>query len=773
MLLSGIDLRLMHRQEVFFQSGMRMWLPLLEHLRFYWVFEPGLFAFVFSSLFVSCMATLLRIQDGFTPESANASLLTVLWLDLGLLIIFAVMMFLRLLRSWAARFSEAAGRRLLIRIVTVFAAVALIPSLMLAGVSMLVLNVQVQSWFSEPVARAVEESRAIADAYLEEYRSNTRIDAVEVADAIIHLQQREDYSDTLIAQFLDEQALARGFSEIILFDASGATKARGGSALYTGSAGPFISSFDLERANEGQVVVLDMPEENSIGVLSRIADAEDTYIFMARAVEQVIQERIEQTKAGVALYDSLSKDRETLTQNSLMLFALMGFVLLAAAMALGFLFAGSISGPISRLIMAAQRVGEGSFDVSVPIPIDTHDKGDELMTLSRVFNTMTGQLGEQRAALIDANAMLDERRRFTEAVLAGVSAGVIGLDAKGQIDLPNKRASALLGCDLEQKVGVPLSQFADEFGTMLEQARTSSDGFVHHQMVLTNRRLERLTFNATVVTEYDEGRVTGYIVTFDDITQLVAAQRSAAWSDAARRVAHEIKNPLTPIQISAQRLQRRFTKQIEEGHEVFEQCTSTIIRQVDDIRQLVDEFSALARSSTPSREAIDMLEQIGQVIFLEQQNYEHIDYVLHCQDETAMAELDGRMFRQAVLNLLRNSAEAIEERLEQEAKQGGLDEKMPGSHAKGQIFVLVERQKEQYELRFMDNGTGFKSEIFEKVTQAYVTSKDKGTGLGLAIVRKIFEDHGGSIVTGAAQWDGVMQGACIRVYLPLEAGRTL
>jgi two-component system nitrogen regulation sensor histidine kinase NtrY len=407
--------------------------------------------------------------------------------------------------------------------------------------------------------------------------------------------------------------------------------------------------------------------------------------------------------------------------------------------------ANQIARPIGRLIHAAERVRGGDLAVRVP---ETAAQ-DEVAGLSRAFNRMTGQLAAQRTELMGAYGQIDERRRFTETVLAGVSAGVIGLDARGRIELPNRAASELLGADLWAGVGQELAAVAPEFAGLLRAARETPErpGVAEVQIGPPSHRR---TLLVRIGAELQGGRTDGFVVTFDDITELQSAQRKAAWSDVARRIAHEIKNPLTPIQLSAERLKRRFLKEITSDPDTFAQCADTIVRHVGDIGRMVDEFSSFARMPHPLMRLEDVGRIAREALILQRTARPEIDWRTSIPEQGPIAPCDRRLIGQALTNLLVNAADAVSMRPD----------------VRGEIELAVTVSADTVHVVVIDNGIGLPEDNREKLTEPYVTHKPKGTGLGLAIVKKIMEDHGGALALDDRPG---AQGAAATLTLPLAA----
>jgi two-component system nitrogen regulation sensor histidine kinase NtrY len=440
---------------------------------------------------------------------------------------------------------------------------------------------------------------------------------------------------------------------------------------------------------------------------------------------------------------------------------------LCAAALIGLVMANQIARPIGRLITAAERVRSGDLLVRVPEAAT----GDEVAGLSRAFNRMTGQLAAQRTELMDAYSQIDERRRFTEAVLSGVSAGVIGLDEQGRVELPNRAASELLGLDMMATIGTPIADVVPEFAPLLAEAQVAPDRPRTGEIQIGPANARR-TLLVRIGADHrnirrDQGgqgvRGFGFVATFDDITELQAAQRKAAWADVARRIAHEIKNPLTPIQLSAERLKKRFTKEITSDPETFAQCADTIVRHVGDIGRMVDEFSAFARMPQPVIKSADVGRIAREAMVLQRNARPEITWVTDIPERGPVADCDRRLVGQALTNLLQNAADAVSMR-----------SRDAGSGLAGRIEVAVDLHgdpgAEEVRIRVADDGIGLPNADRGRLMEPYVTHKPKGTGLGLAIVKKIMEDHGGTVVledrTPRDDWSG--PGAVATLCLPVR-----
>jgi len=430
-------------------------------------------------------------------------------------------------------------------------------------------------------------------------------------------------------------------------------------------------------------------------------------------------------------------------------------LLLLAAGWVGINVASGLSEPLGTLISATEKVRAG--DLAVRVPED--GAPDEIGTLSRAFNRMTNDLASNRQELLQANRQLDERRRFTETVLTGVSAGVIGLDAQGNIDLPNRSASELLGIDLERATGQPLATVVPAIGGLIPAALNARRSRAYEQQIAYQRGNENCSLLVRIAVERDGAAVIGYVVTFDDVTALMSAQRKAAWADVARRIAHEIKNPLTPIQLSAERIKRKYLREIASDPETFVICTDTIVKHVGDIGRMVDEFSSFARMPAPTIRVENLNELCRQQVFLQRSAHTKIDFVTELPPTPLFLRCDGRQIAQTVTNLLQNAADAIQGRDGTDLPPGRIELQL--SHADDRTTIAI-----------LDNGRGLPKEGRERLTEPYFTTRQKGTGLGLAIVKKIMEDHGGELVMEDRPGGGAVVSLVLLGPLADPAGET-
>ena len=676
--------------------------------------------------------------------------------DLVIVLSLGAVITLGIVRIWAARRGGIAGARLHVRLVGLFTLVAVVPAVIIAVLAALFFSFQVQVWFNDGVRKAVENSVVVAEAYLSEHRHVIAADALAMANDLSR-SWPEIFSDPAsAARAVQTQAAIRALSEAIVFDSSGRIVARAGLSASLEFDRPPV--WAIESAVPGKVVILQNDDDNSrVRALVALETVPRAWLYVGRYVDQNVLQYVDRTKSAESDYKKLEAELFSKQRIVIAIFVLATLLLLMAAVGVGLGIANRLTTPIGRLALAAERVRAGDLSVRV----DERDAEDELGLLTRAFNRMTRQLEEQRREVVEANRQIEDRRRFTEAVLAGVSAGVIGLDASGRINLPNRSAAALLDSRIENMVGIPIDRLVPGMAALLERARARPQRVVEEQLSVEGGSGARtLLVRITAEMGY-ESRVNGFVVTFDDVTELLSAQRKAAWADVARRIAHEIKNPLTPIQLSAERLKRKYLPQIQDDRKTFEQCTDTIVRQVGDIGRMVDEFSTFARMPDPVLVSADLRKVCRDAYALQHHARGDIRFVLELPDRPVTVECDVRMVGQAVTNLLQNAVDAIEGRdhTDEPAPQGFIRLALAAEDTSPATAVIT----------IDDNGRGLPQTDRTTLTEPYVTTRAKGTGLGLAIVKKIMEDHGGELRLEDRHDDtGAVAGARITLVFPVS-----
>jgi two-component system nitrogen regulation sensor histidine kinase NtrY len=697
----------------------------------------------------SGIATYLALTGAPPFGPHPTAVLSLLNLDLVLLLALGAVVAKRLVEVWAGRRRGLAGSRLQTRLVGLFGLIAVLPTIIVAVFSYLFFSFGVESWFSDKVRTAISESLVVAEAYLHEHQQAIRADALAMANDLNRDAWKLQLNPPHLSQFVSAQAALRGLTEAMVFDRAGHVLARSNLSFTLGFEP--VPDDAIHVADEGDVAIMTNDSDDRVRALVRLNQFGDVYLYVGRYIEPRVLNHMEETQRAAAQYEKLEGQRSGLQVTFALIFMMVAMLFLVSAVLVGIHFATQLARPISRLVTAAEQVRGGNLAARVP----ESETDDELASLSRAFNRMTYQIESQQNELIEANRQLDERRRFTETVLTGVSAGVIGLDRNGRIHLPNRSASWLLGVDLEQAIGQDLAEVAPEMAPLLDAAERRPDRLAQSQVQLAGDNSTR-TLLVRIAAEGSDGDLSGFVVTFDDVTELMSAQRKAAWADIARRIAHEIKNPLTPIQLSAERLRRKYSKEIRQDPETFKILTDTIIRHVGDIGRMVDEFSDFARMPAPVLRPANLVEIVRDVVFLQRTAHPEFRFETAFPAEPAIVSCDARLVGQAVINIVKNAAEAIEARIAERGPDPPGCIRIEVTAAAGQVAVVVE-----------DNGKGLPQQDRERLTEPYVTTRAKGTGLGLAIVKKIMEDHQGELVLE----DGEPDGARVKLVFVAGEGR--
>jgi two-component system nitrogen regulation sensor histidine kinase NtrY len=648
-----------------------------------------------------------------------------------------------------ARRRGRAAARLHVRIVALFSVIAAVPAVAVAVVASVTLDRGLDRLFSQQTRSLIENSLIVADAYVREHVQFVRADSIAIAIELARAKPLFDQSREQFHQFLVVQASIRGLPGVMLLDKDlnviDQVDARTSEAFVKPS--PEV----LAAVNDTEPQVAMFLEDNYVAAIIKLRGYNDIYLYIARLLDPRVLAQLRATQASVAQYADLSARRVGIQIAFGLMYTVIALIVLLSAVWIGLNFANYLVAPIRRLISAAQVVSTGNLYVQVP----TRRSEGDLAQLGETFNKMTQELRTQRDDIVRARDLIDSRRRFTEAVLAGASAGVIGVDADSCISILNRSAERLIGRTEAEVLGQPLAEVVPELAGMLEAARAGVQRLIQGQVTINRNGRER-NLSVRVTSEQSGAAEGGYVVTLDDITELVAAQRTSAWADVARRIAHEIKNPLTPIQLSAERLRRKYGGVITEDGGVFKQCTDTIVRQVDDIKRMVDEFSRFARMPKPVMTAEDVADTVRQVVFLQRVANADIDLDLEIAEEPMPAKFDRRLISQALTNIIKNATEAIAA-------------VPPGELGRGRIRIWAGREGNDIVIDVIDNGIGLPKENRSRLLEPYVTTREKGTGLGLAIVGRILEEHGGRIELGdAADKIPGQRGAWMRLRFAAE-----
>ena len=710
---------------------------------------------------LSGLATYL-ILTGLTPIVPRDSVVVVVLVINALLVAAMIAVIGRQAAGlWGAWRARVAGARLHIRIVLLFSVIAAIPALLLALAATTTFSRSLEGWFSTRMREIVANAEEVAQSYLDEHGQVIRLEAVNMARDL-DAAAGEGGGDAGDIEKLKAQVLAQGglreLPYVYVIDATGKPLVTAIASKTLGFVAP--SEGLIAKAATGHVPLTTGDAGDRIAAVARLERHPGRFLLIARGIAPNVVALLRRSQQNAADYRRLRRARGGLVFAHGLMYLMISLTALFAAIWTGMWFAGRFVAPIRRLIFAAEKVSQGDLKVVLPV---RRGEGD-LRRLSLTFNTMTSEIKRQRDALVTANTEIEERRRFIEAVLSGVSAGVVGLDGQGTITLVNRSAERFLGRAEADLVGRSFRTVLPELAVMIDGAAGALRARAPDQLKIAINGEERTL--AVRVTHEAEDAGDGLVVTFDDITDLVVAQRTSAWGEVARRMAHEIKNPLLPIQLSAERIRRKYGRVITEDQETFVKLTQTIERQVGHIKGMVDEFAAFARMPKPQIETADIRESVQEPTILFRESHQKITYVLDMPSTPVVASADRRLISQALTNLVKNATEAVET-FEQAMAHGGEGAPAPDPSWRGRVETRLAVEGRQIVIEVIDNGTGLAKQNRARLLEPYVTTKAKGTGLGLAIVQKIVEQHAGTLtLEDAPVTSERAHGALVRIVLP-------
>ena len=664
-------------------------------------------------------------------EIRSQSFRAILLADVLYVIIIASLVIKRIAIVVAARRAKSAGSRLHLRLTGVFAILALIPTILVAIFAMITINFGLEEWFSSRVSNVVKTSHAAALAYETEHEEGLRSDVITFASALdARYSQVSSVNPAILRLWLSEiqPQIQRGFREAYIINSSGKLILRGERSYEFNFEAPPENFLNMIY-QDGIVIIKDWAN-NEFRAIKSLDSYKDKYLYVSRIVDGSILNLLDETQRTVKQYQQHESNRSMLLLDFAIIYVAFSVLLILAAVWVGLWFAERIAKPVGQLAAAAQRVGSGDLESRVSVK----HNDDEISMLGRVFNQMTKQLKGQRNALLDANRTSEEGRRQFNSVLSGVTSGVIGLNVSEEIDFINPAALNMLELNSKSYNGEKLTIVVPEFKDLFSKLKGAQGGVARKEIqVSRDGKLENLLVRMAIRAN-NKGIVEGYVVTFDDVTDLVNAQRMAAWGDVARRIAHEIKNPLTPIQLSAERLKQKFMPIAAENKDILTQYTDVIVRQTGDLRRIVDEFSQFARMPEPHRKKTNLVKIIEDVVHLQKSRENSYAEIVFEKPEPIFLMIDSTMITQALTNLVKNAGEAIETYINVKKSV----------NYKPFIAIDVNDSKIETVIKITDNGIGLpkdRSRLFEP----YVTTREKGTGLGLSIVKKIIEEHGGEL----------------------------
>ena len=710
------------------------------------IFKQKIFLF---SLFISCVigffTYLILSKIPFVMDHQFASLFILLFscLALSLLIFFIAKHFVIILREIKLK---KAGQELHNKLVFIFLTVTLTPTLIIAGFSVLIFDTALNGWFNPRISTAVSQSVKVANQYLLEHQSAMRGDILELANLLNANANKLSSNKSKFNKILNKHTRKHNLSEAVLIDSIGNVLAFSEFVFeYTYAE---IPQEHYKTTNFNKIIITKEENSNKMRAFMKLSQYVDAYLLITRFVDQRVLNAIESTSIAVDDYQSIELKQFDFKISFVVIFLLLTLLLLLSSLLIGLNLANKLVDPIVYLIKAAEEVGGGNLDYKITEEVLSNININELKRLGQAFNEMILDLKTNRIDLIQANHQLDKRRRFSESVLSGVYSGVIGLDENLKLNLPNLTAIKLLNISIDKDFGCSISKIVPEFSNLIDKLSKTNLDIVEDKVYII-REDKFLNLIARIVVQKIDNKIFGYVLTFDDVTNLIAAQKMAAWSDIARRIAHEIKNPLTPIRLAAERLKRHLEKPLKLDKEIFEQSLNMITRQVDDIHHLVDEFSSFARMPSPKLNQENIFLIVKQYIEPLISSFQNISIEIDkktYKDIYIMA--DEKQIRQAIGNLIKNSFENI---TINKIKNGKISVDFNFDNNFATIFIT-------------DNGTGIDENYMSKIMEPYFTTKIGGTGLGLAITKKIIEDHNGSMLIKASK---VSHGTLVIIKFPI------
>jgi two-component system, NtrC family, nitrogen regulation sensor histidine kinase NtrY len=718
-----------------------------------WPWRKLLAPFAVGLALLSAFLTFV-VLTGLTPIEPRADVVrSFLLINAATILLLVGIIVREVWQMIQARRRGRAAARLHVQIVSLFSVIAVLPAVLVSIVANVTIQRGLDRLFSGPTREVIQNSLIIARAYVQEHAQLIQGDILGMAGDITRSpatsRRLYELDPKSFQELLTASAASRNLPSAMLIDKDSKPLATADTGIQLAFAAPppeFLSNVDVDKP---EIAVL--PDENYVAAVIRLRGFNDTYLYVARQLDPRVVAQLKQTEASVAEYAEIESRRLGIQVAFALMFAVIALTILMASVLIGLNFANWLVAPIRRLMSAASTVSTGDLHVQVAV----HKSEGDLAQLGETFNKMTQELRTQRDELVNASDLIDSRRRFIEAVLSSASAGIIGVDASGSVGILNRSAEKLIGHAESETLDRPLLDVLPELDDMMKTARDGTQRLVQGQITILRDGNER-NLSVRVSAEQTNQKRDSYIITLDDITELVSAQRTSAWGDVARRIAHEIKNPLTPIQLSAERIRRKFGKVITEDKAVFEQCTDTIVRQVDDIRRMVDEFSRFARMPKPVIEGEDVSDTVRQAVFLMKVGHPEIDIEAELKEDPLRAHFDRRLISQALTNIIKNATEAIEA--------------VPAEDlGKGRIDVIAAREKDDIVIDVIDNGIGLPKVARARLLEPYVTTREKGTGLGLAIVGRVLEDHGGRIeLKDASDFRPGQRGAWMRLRFAIS-----
>jgi two-component system nitrogen regulation sensor histidine kinase NtrY len=696
---------------------------------------------------ILAIITFTKITQIQSFELGSRNLIIILALDVIVFLLLSILIARKVTSLWVSRKQSISGSLLHVKFTVFFSSIVAIPTIIMTILTVLFVHYGLQDWFSHRVKTALNEAVSVANSYLEEHQTLVGRDAILMGQDLRDnlpkiIKDREEFD-----KFLTLVANLRSLSEAIVFDENHNVIAK--TQLTFALEFEPVPASAVDQAKRGEAAILTSEYHNRVRALVKITSNPNLYLFVGRPVDPDVLQHQKKSQDVASEYMTLEGKRLGFEAIVIILFALVAFILLLGSIWVGLTLSDQISRPIISLIEAAEKIRKGKLDVLVK----EDNRKDELGLLTRTFNRMVSDLRNNQQALIDVNQKLDDRRHFIESTMAGVSAGVLGFDKNRKINFSNTKAKELLHCELEKEFQDTIHKIIPSLEKMFDIAERKPKKIIEDEVSISYPKFPTSTFSIHVIADRQKDGDLSYVVTLDDITDLISAQKQAAWSDVARRVAHEVKNPLTPIQLAAEKLKRKYGPQIKDSPEIFHECIESISKQVEHLKSLISEFSSFARLPNPIFKKYNLVEITEQAIALQKTVYSQIEFDIQASSNLIIINCDDKLLFQAFTNLIKNSIESIQQNINKEKIK------------KGKISLKLSTEKENAVIELIDNGVGFNFSSDKNFFDPYITTKTSGTGLGLSIVKKIIEDHKGQINLYNNKNRG---GAQIKIYFPLS-----
>lgn len=722
--------------------------------------------FIFAISLIFSIVTYLNFSEHQLMNARYA--FTILYIDAALVLLVVCIVGYRVFDIIYSNKNSQAGSSFQIKLISIFGILVFVPSFIMTVFAIIFFHGGMDSWFTDKNETVLNESLKVAESYLKEHQKVIANDALSLAQMLeLKLPILPRYED-IHDNFLNTLIQMKSLEDAILFDDEQNVIARSDYSYSLEFI--LVKTEDLELAKKKGVVLIDTSDNQYVvalacldiydtGILSNDFKEEKTkdvitkpvirhaFLLVRRHIDKNVIDYIEKTKTAVSDYNSIQERRINIEASFAFIFFLIAMLLVLSAIGIAINLGEKIIRPIGELIDAANKIKVGNYKVRVK---EDSKSDDEIMVLQKTFNEMVGKIKTQHSSLKKINKDLDNRIQFIENVLYGVSSGVVGVNNSRKIYIFNKFAGKLFNF----KKDADISDFIPNISPLLDDAIKNKEQIITQSIVIKKINGNRvLSLKAVFV-----NKLNGFIITFEDLTELTAVQKKAAWSDVARKIAHEIKNPLTPIQLSIERILRKFEPEVKDKQQLRD-ITNTIVSQVGVIKRLINDFSTFSKMPDPVLNKHSIEDILNNVVLLQKTANQDIDFIINNEVDDTIVLCDDNLITQALMNIIKNSVNAIHFEKEERSSVESSENK--------RYVINIELSYYENFLKILinDNGPGFPEEYIDKITDPYFSFIPNGTGLGLAIVQKIINDHSAKI-TFKNRTD--MKGASVEILLKKE-----